>query len=180
MQWKAITDGGGPVRVALRIWKSSCWQIEHTAFGSKRIPAIFAFTLCLIHSIQTAQSLVQLRHIGGQNGVASLTQLQLQPVVVQHVHQLLLELRNLHAVRNTLHQCDCIDVLSRAVQQRYNSLPPPIATSHELRLHDRVPHEIVPQVAVLPLLDELQRHVHIAQLLNDHLQRTRCVSQTRV
>ena len=127
-----------------------------------------------LHSIRqslssTPQSLVQFRHIGSQNGVAALAQLQLQSVVVQHVHQLLLELRDLHSLRNALHQRDCIDVLSRAIQQCYVSPSCPISTSHELRLHDGVPHEIVPQISVLPLLDELQRHVHVAELLDDHL-----------
>ena len=55
------------MRVALRIWKSSCWQMVHTAFGLRRMPAIFFFTLRLTphtraysRSYSSAMSLVRM------------------------------------------------------------------------------------------------------------------------
>ena len=53
-------------------------------------------------------------------------------------------------------------------------------TAHEGGFGDGVLDEVIPEIAVLPLLHELQRHVHIAEVLHDHVQRTRRVAQPRV
>ena len=51
----------------MRIWKSSCWHMVHTAFGLSRMPAIFFFTLRLTpraraysRSYSSAMSLVRM------------------------------------------------------------------------------------------------------------------------
>ena len=81
----------------------------------------FGLDSTLQNPITALQPLVQLGHIAGENGVAALPQLELERIVVEDVDELLLELGDLHLRRNALHQRDRVDVLPRAVQQRYAS-----------------------------------------------------------